>query len=117
MMPLSFAWTEDAFLANRKTRTRREWKDSYAKKFRVGDKCQAWDKQARFGGRRIGIIVIKAIFKQHISKMPDEDYEKEGFAFMEENGIKIWGKNPRQAFEDWRKDDYTPWVVDFERIE
>jgi len=46
--------------------------------------------------------------------MPDEDYEREGFKFMEENGVKIWGKEPRQAFEDWRETDDTLWVVDFE---
>jgi len=74
----------------------------------------AYDRQPRFGGRKIGTFTIIAMKKEHMSTMPDEDYEREGFKFMEENRIEIWGKEPRQAFEDWRETDDTLWVVDFE---
>ena len=36
---------------------------------------------------------------------------------MEENGIKIWGKEPRQAFEEWRAEGGCYWVVDLEKVE
>lgn len=116
MMIMSFAWTTPAVRARRKTRTRRQWAYEYAKRFKVGDICQAYDRQPRFGGVKIGTIKITGKKKELISKMPDEDYEREGFAFMEERGMKIWGKQPRKAFEDWKRVGGYTWVVDFEII-
>jgi hypothetical protein len=52
--------------------------------------------------------------KEHMSRMPEEDFEREGFKFMEEQGIKIWGKEPREAFSDWKGEDGILWVVDFD---
>jgi len=119
-MIISFAWTTDAFKAGRKSRTRRQWQDKYAKIFlngiEKGKVHDAYDRQPRFGGKKIGELIITSMKKEHMSKMPDEDYEREGFKFMEENNIEIWKMNPRDAFEDWRKDDSTPWIVDFKRV-
>lgn len=116
MKIMSFAWTVPAFLNKRKSRTRREWNDKYASMFKVGDLIQAWDKQPRFKGKRIGTIKITGIKKENISKMPDEDFEKEGFKYFDEEGLPIWDMLPRDAFENWRKEDYDVWVIDFEII-
>jgi hypothetical protein len=101
-----------------KTRTRRRWDDKYAHRLIAGIPRgkihDAYDRNPRFGGKKIGTFIIVSMKKEHMSTMPDEDYETEGFKFMEEDGIKIWGKEPRQAFEDWKKTDETLWVVDFE---
>ncbi len=113
---VSFAWTTDSFLAGRKTRTRRDWKDSYAEMFKPGYFVQAWDRQPRFGGKKIGEIVIVKVWKQNTSQLTEEDYEKEGFAYMEEKGIKMWGKPARQAFDDWKKETKDMWVVDFRKL-
>lgn len=117
MMIVSFNWTTDAFIAGRKTKTRRQWTDKYAKRFKTGDICKAYDKQPRFGGVQIGLIKItKDPYMQHLSDMPSSDFEAEGFAYMEEHGIEIWGKDAHQAFEDWRCEDGYRWVVEFEKI-
>lgn len=116
MMVISFAWTTDAFLANRKIKTRREWNDQYAKKFHVYDCCRAYDRQPRFGGRQIGMIQVRSLAYEDISTMPNEDYEKEGFLYMEEQGLKIWGKEPHQAFEDWRNEGGYYWVLGFKKL-
>ena len=113
---VSFAWTTAALLAGRKHRTRREWGDDYAKRFKVGDIVQAWDKQPRFKGKKVAEIRITGVKKEDISLMPDEDFEKEGFKFMEEQGLQIWKQNPRDAFESWRNDGGEYWVIDFELI-
>lgn len=49
--------------------------------------------------------------------MPPEDYEKEGFAYMQEKGLKIWGKKPQQAFDDWKLEGGFYWVIDFIKIQ
>lgn len=113
---ISFAWTVPALLARRKTRTRRLWDDGYAKRFKVGDIVQAWDKQPRFKGKKIAEIKIISIKKENISLMPSEDFEKEGFKYMEEQELRIWGMNPRDAFDSWRNDVDDYWVIDFEII-
>ncbi len=99
MKIISFAWTTGAFKARRKSVTRRQWIDKYAKQFKVGDVCQAYDKSPRFKGIKIGLVKILEIYKEDIQKMPEKDFENEGFAYMEENSISIWGKPPREAFE------------------
>jgi len=113
MMIISMAWTKDAYRAGRKTRTRRQWTDNYAKRFKVGSFFQGYDKSPQWGGKKLGESQIVAIKKEHISLMPDEDFIKEGFSYMQERGIKIWDKEPWKAFNDWRKDDETYYVVDF----
>lgn len=118
MMIISFDWTTPALLAGRKTRTRRNWAEGHVTKFKPGDLVQAWDHQPRVKpSKRVGTIRIKSINREHIFTMKDEDYEKEGFAYLEEMGKKMWGKEPRQAFEDWRKEDRIYYVVDFELVE
>jgi len=117
MKIISFAWTTDSLLKGKKTRTRREWDDKFASRFRVGDLIQAWDKQPRFKGKRVAIIKITGIKKEDISLMPDEDYEKEGFAYIEKQGQSIWGQEPKEAFKEWREDGGDYWVIDFELIE
>ena len=68
--------------------------------------------------KRVGYGKITAPLRfEHISTMPDEDYEKEGFAYLEEQGKKMWGKTPRQAFDDWRKMNLSYWVVDFVKLD
>lgn len=117
-MIISFAWTTDAFIAGRKTKTRRQWTSNYVKRFKIGDICKAYDRQPRFGGKQIGLIqLLKDPYWQHISDMPDSDFEAEGFAYMEEQGIEIWGKDARQAFEDWRCGDGYYWVTEFKKLD
>ena len=116
MKIISFNWTKDSFLAGRKTKTRREWTDTYANKFKVGETCQAYDKQPQYGGMKIGELIVESLTYEDISTMPDSDYELEGFLYMEERGLKIWGKDPRQAFDDWRNKGGMYWVLWFTPI-
>jgi hypothetical protein len=113
MKIISFAWTVPSLLAGRKTRTRREWTDEYAERFKVGDLIQAYDRQPRFGGKCIAIIEITGIKQESTSEMTSDDYEKEGFKYFEEKGLKIWDKDPAIAFEDWMEDDCEVWIIDF----
>jgi len=114
MKIISFAWTTPALLAGEKTRTRRNWSDKYAKRFKVGDLIQAYDRQPRFKGKRVAIIKILNIKKENISLMPNKDYKKEGFAYLEKINKKIFGENPKMAFQEWRKEGGKYWVIDFE---
>lgn len=116
MMIVSFAWTSESFKAGRKTKTRREWTPEYASRFYVGDLCKAYDWQPRFKGKQIGELIVESLTYEDISTMSDSDYQLEGFAYLEEQGLKIWGKNPRQAFDDWRDEGGYYWVLWFTPI-
>lgn len=115
---ISFAWTTPAIVAKRKTVTRREWNDKYAKRFKVGDICQPYDKNPMYGGKPIKdrMIRIVSVKKEDIKTMPNQDFEHEGFAYLEEQGLTIWGKPPRKAFEEWREEGGIYWVVRFEYV-
>lgn len=49
--------------------------------------------------------------------MSPEDYEKEGFAYLQEEGLKIWGKKPQHAFDDWKLEGGFYWVIDFIKVQ
>lgn len=85
--PISFGWT--AQYLDRKTATRREWKDSYAAKF-----CNAYDRAAAagqqlrvpaidkgysVGGKQIGWCVLtRRPFKERLADMGGYDLREEG---------------------------------------
>ena len=118
MKIISFAWTSDAFINNRKSVTRRKWKTRYAEMFKKGDICKAYDKSPRFGGKLIGYLkILKDPYRECISDMPDSDFEEEGFAYMQEHHQKIWGETPKFAFANWKNSDDYYWVVRFKKID
>jgi hypothetical protein len=85
-------------------------------RFKVGKIVQAYNKSARVGGVRVAFIRILELKKESIALMPDSDYEKEGFKYMEERGLPIWDKDPKEAFQEWRQAGGDYWVVDFELL-
>lgn len=122
MRYISFAWTTPALLAGRKTVTRRQWRDRHAAGFKAGDRVQAFDKNPLYGGKRVAIIELLSVTKEPISKMPDSDFEAEGFAYLEEKGIAPPKGMPviaftREGFELWRASGQTVWVLRFKVVE
>lgn len=116
MMLISFAWTTPPFLAGHKTCTRRQWSIEYASRFKLGDVCKAYDRQPRFGGKPIGFLKIISLDLEDVKTMPNSDFEAEGFSYMQEKGLTIWGKEPQQAFDDWRNDGGMYWVLRFKKV-
>ncbi|WP_017851985.1 hypothetical protein ACO1KB_19060 [Leptospira interrogans serovar Szwajizak] len=124
MKIISFGYTTAPLLAKRKCVTRRDWKDQYALSFRPNEIVQAYDKQARFGGKKIGEIKIVSVLNEHPNKMPDSDYEDEGFAWLDENPDFIHRtfihtngtKNMRKYFRMWRMFGKPCWVIRFEPL-
>lgn len=120
-MLISFAYTTAAFLSRAKTCTRRNWNDSYAQKYikayEKGEPVDAWDKLPRSGGQPVGKIrLTESPYKELTGFMTEQDYIDEGFAWMEQNNIKIRGIHPRSYFEQWKQADENVWVVRFDII-
>jgi len=122
---ISFAWTTPALLARRKTCTRRDWDANYALRFKAGELVQAYDKSARVGGKKVGVIrLVGDPFYSPL--MPDDDYEAEGLAWMEEQGLMVpvtdikskkkLPMHPRRFWVAWKLQNYPLWVVRFELV-
>jgi hypothetical protein len=115
---ISMAWVWPAFVARRKNRTRRDWKTQYAESVQVGERFSVVDRLPRVKGwHRIGVLEIsEPVVYEPIALMPDEDYEREGLAFMGEHGV---GLTPGDIldFEGWRQSGKSYWVVSFEILE
>ena len=108
-MIISFAWTTKALLANKKSETRRFWTDEYAAKFKAGMIVDAYDKSARFGGKKVATIrLVKAPYKEPLSEMSDESFEAEG-------GTMLW-KDKAEYIEMMGGKEKVPWVVKFELV-
>ena len=116
MLIINFAWTDPAFKARRKRCTRRDWNERYARLFHKGDLVQAWNKNPRNGGKRVGTIRLTADPYRELSEaVPAEDWENEGFAYMTEIGK---GESTRRIWEGWKHNDIRVlWVVRFEIVE
>ena len=79
MMIISFAWTTEALLSGIKKCSRRDWDDKYAKRFRAGEKYQAFDHNPRVGGKRVGIIEMTCNpYKERLDLITDEEEKLEG---------------------------------------
>lgn len=117
MKEISFNWTVTAFLAGVKTVTRRDWKDSYAKTFKKGEFVAAYDKQRRFGGKRIGIIKLtKDPYKQSTAGLTDDDWYEEGMHVLEGEGKLIDGLHPGMFWFRWMAEPKDVWVIHFEMV-
>lgn len=119
---MSFAHTTPALLAGRKTVTRRDWSDRYGPMFNEGDELQAWDASpfTRKGHRVATIRLTAKPYKEDSRLVHDDDWEGEGFGYMEEHGLTLFGgMTPRQVFEGWRSapEGVALWVVRFELVE
>jgi len=121
---ISFARTSEALLAFQKSVTRRYWKDSHGNGFKPDELVQAWDKSPRYGGRKIAIIKIIAVYKEKMIDAPEEDYKNEGFQFMCDHSIYLYKIGNKKLFPIpgyWRAWRTTTdekfkivWVIRFE---
>ena len=112
---ISFAWTTPAILARRKTCTRRQWGYEYARRWHEGDLAAAYDRQPRYRGKQIETIILTCDpYLETTDLMPDSDYEAEGFAYLEEQGMLFRGIEPRAYWEQWKAAKMPMWVVRFE---
>ena len=129
MKYISFAWTTPALLAGRKTVTRRDWNDRYARTFQPGELVQAYDKLPRNGGKPIALLRIVSVTKERDADTPDIDWEAEGFAWFDEQeraraargkaSTAIARRVSWPGFVRWRQNagDAMSWVVRFELVE
>lgn len=85
-MIISFAWTTKAFLAGKKTVTRRTWDDDYALRFKVGSRHQAWSASPRRGGKQVGEIEILSIRREPLT-LVIEKYEYGLLEIAREGGL------------------------------
>ncbi len=116
-MIISFAWTTEALLAEVKKVTRRDWSKEYAAKFRSGTVHKAYNRQARFGGEKVGDVKLcLPPYPERTRDIPDDDFELEGFLYMEERELLIRGRTPREYFEALRKSDQVLFVVRFNLV-
>ncbi len=104
------AWVWPAFVGRAKSVTRRQWTDDYARRFHQGDVCLVYDRSPRVHGSPIGRLRLTADpSREHISTMPDEDYAREGFAFMEAHRHLIPKSSPLRERPSWSLKDYFDW--------
>jgi len=105
-------------LAGRKKVTRRDWANKTAVKFREGMVHLAYNQLPRVrASKRVGYIrIARPPYPERTRDIPDEDFELEGFKYMEERGILLQKKTPRQFFEDWRQSDQILFVVRFDLV-
>jgi len=126
MRNISFAWTTPALVAGAKTVTRREWTDRYARWFKKDMLVAAYDRQPRFKGKKVATLRLTAdAKKERYNDVTDDDWEDEGFAWLQEHGINmpVYDKGRRRRmirpsvlFRTWRGNPDPVWVVRFEVI-
>jgi len=129
---ISMAWTTPAFVAQRKTVTRRSWSPVYARKFKKGDIIEAYSKAPKWGGFPIGKLELtETPYRErtgvHRTAGVDVGYDisladfyhAEGFAYLDDEYRRITG-NDGPLWETtvrWVEADTEHWVVPFRIIE
>jgi len=112
---ISMNFTLPAFVADKKSVTRRYWKDSYAKGFNKHDVLSVVDKLYK-DGQVIGTLMLtEKPYRENTFIMNDMDYIWEGFGFLDRRYDAIEGGMPLvDVFERWRAEQGMVWVVPFE---
>lgn len=119
-MPIiSFGHTTPPFVAREKDITRRNWTERHAGNFHEGKVCKAYSKGPQYGGECIGILKLTATpFKQSTLKIGSDDYDKEGFHYLDIKHRDIEGTLPLiNACIRWKDSDKMLYVVPFEIVE
>lgn len=101
MIAISFAWTTPALVTGNKTCTRREWDDRYARRFQIGDLIAAYDRQPRFRGCQVATLRLTTT-PVYSAELPEEDYEREGFRWLSDRGLKVAGHSPEVTWRAWK---------------
>ncbi len=117
-MYISMGWTAPAFLAGEKTETRRNWKDKYAKKFKIGECIEVWDKSPCWTIHKqkpikIGTLIVLKIYKQKINKNTfyNRSYQ-EGFDYM----IQFDSEKVMKTKREWSVQNNYLWVLEFKKL-
>jgi hypothetical protein len=118
VIEISFARTTPALLAGAKTVTRRVWKPKHTAKFTKGRQFTALDKDRRYGGKPIAVCeMIEDAHEEPTREIPDSDWEAEGFAYMEANGLLLNDDlECAKQWRLWRQSDKSATVVRFKLI-
>lgn len=120
MKIISFAWTTPALLAGVKKVTRRDWSAEYARRFRAGELVAAYDRQPRFGGKRVATIrLTSGPYLQSTAIAPDSDYGYEGFGYLErlDPPVLVDGLRPSVLWKAWKLHPRDLYVVRFKLVE
>ncbi len=108
MLHVSFAMTSDAYADGTKTETRRFWKESHAKKFKLGVIFMGITKDFRAGGIRIHPARVVFCKQEPLSEMTQESFEREG-------GTRYWPSKAAYVLM-MGGPDKIPWVMRFEHF-
>lgn len=108
MKIISFAWTTKALCDGEKDMTRRDWKDSNAKRFKAGETVAAYDKLPYHGGKKVAEIrLTKDPYRQKLKDMPESDLKREGGLWKSKDEfIGLFGGDPNKS----------PYVVEFDLV-
>lgn len=118
-MILSFAQTTEAVKALAKDRTRRRWTPKHAQRFvryyHEGRLIDAWNTTPRnVRGNPHKFATIRLTEEPFESNdYPDEDWQREGFAYLSAHGLKVDGQRPEELWAYWRRERPMLWVVSF----
>jgi hypothetical protein len=114
---ISFGWTAPALLARRKSVTRREWEEGYARNFHAGDIVRAYDHSPRAAGKQIATIRLTHDPYLELSCcIPDDDWEREGFAYLSQQGLLVNGLSPETFWQQWKTEPTPLYVIRFEVV-
>lgn len=108
--------------------TRRDWNPTHAAKFKAGMLVDAWDTSPRMKPYRIkkGLPAPRKVATirltvdprlERLTDIPPEDWEREGFAYLQPRGIKVDGVSPAVLYQRWTDSKDLAWVVRFEVVE
>lgn len=117
MPTISMAWTTPAWVAESKCVTRRHWQPVTIRRFSAGTKYLAL--KSNYGGDALGVgQITENPYKQETSKMSDEDYVMEGFAYMDNEYLRIAIETPlEKAMRSWQYRNELMTVVPFKILE
>lgn len=120
-MIISFGHTTPALLAGRKTVTRRDWSDRQFeiihRYWQQGLALDAWSASPRNRAadpKAVGkIVMTHEPVRESSDVAPESDYEAEGFVYLTEAGLLVFGLTPEALWRKWHDEPRVMTTVRF----
>ena len=122
---ISFGWTSDAVLAGFKDTTRRDWTPRHVRQFHAGQLVDAWNATPRVVVKNPHkFATIRLTADPELSDiLPREDYDREGFKWLDDYGYRLSGLTPLDLWNRWEQGFGSPdpppplYIIRFEVVE
>jgi hypothetical protein len=86
--------------------------------FQPGELVPAYDQRPKKGGKHFATVrIARKPYMENSADTPRDDFEKQGFAYLEQMGLTFCGMSPRAFWDSMIEGEFDLCVVEFDVVD